>query len=213
MIPGPLAIIGGTGHLGLGLTRRLAGKGIGIFIGSRDRVKAQRAAAEIGSPAVRGLANVEAAAAALVIVIAVPFEAHRQTVSGIAGQTAGKVVIDTCVPLVFPGARVERPPAGSLAQEAAQLCPQAGVVAAFHTVSSGMLADLSRPLHGDVLLSGDDANAKETAAELIRAIGMRSVDAGGLEQAHTLEQLAGLLLSLNKRYRRPDLGITIAGLD
>ena len=72
---------------------------------------------------------------------------------------------------------------------------------------------MKRPAHGDVLLCGDDAGAKDAAAVLVRAIGMRPVDAGPLRSARVLEQLAVLLLGLNRRYRRHDLGITIAGLE
>lgn len=209
-----VALIGGTGRLGRGLGMRLARSGAAVFIGSRDAGKAAAAAASIAASGVRGATNAEAAGAAGVIVIAVPYQAHRQTVTDIAAGTAGKVVVDAAVPVIAGATlQVDRPAAGSLAEEAARLLPEARIVGGFHTVSAVMLSDLTRDPQGDVLLCGDDATAKEVAAQLVRAVGMRPVDAGGLAAAHTLEQLAGLLFGLNRRYRRRDLGIRITGLE
>jgi NADPH-dependent F420 reductase len=210
---GPTAIIGGTGRFGMALARRLARAGINIIVGSRDPRKASAAAASLGTSA-RGLANSDAAAAGQVIVVAVPYAAHRATLEPLADRVTGKVVVDAAVPLVSGEGRtrVDRPAAGSLALEAAALLPGARVAAAFHTVSYGMLDNLTLSPYGDVLICADDAVARETAEELVRAVGMRPVDAGGLSHSHALEQIAGLLLVVNRRYRRHDLGIAIAGL-
>jgi len=210
---GPVAIIGGTGRLGMALAKRLARTGIPVIVGSRDPAKASSAAAKVG-PAARGLANSDAAAKSRVIVVTVPYAAHRATLESLASHVTGKVLIDTAVPLIIDGGvRVDRPTAGSLALEAAAVLAGARVAAAFHTVSSGMLDDLTRSPHGHVLVCADDAAAREVVEELVRAVGMRPVDAGGLSQSHALEEIAGLLLVVNRRYRRRDLGITIAGLD
>lgn len=215
--PGPVrfaervAIVGGTGRLGGGLARRLHQAGVDVVIGSRDPAKAAQVATALGLPAQRGRANRDAAAAAAVVIVTVPYEAHRVTLGAIAGAVSGKVVVDTTVP--FAAGTMVRPEAGSAAREAASLLPGGRVVAGFHTVSSAMLADLSRSLRGDVLLCGDDAAANDVVGGLVRTLGMRPVDAGGLASAAILEQLAGLLLTLNRRYKRKDLGIQIVGLD
>lgn len=196
----------------MALARRLSRAEVQVIIGSRDPAKAKSAAASLGEGA-RGLSNADAAAAGRVIVLSVPYAAHRVTVESLAAGAAGKVVIDTAVPFVTGEVQhVDLSPAGSLALETAALLPDAKVAAAFHTVSSVMLNDLERQPHGDVLICADDMDAKEAAEELVRAVGMRPVDAGGLSQSHALEQIAGLLLVVNRRYRRRDLGITIAGL-
>lgn len=209
-----VALIGGTGHMGIGLARRLAQAGMDVIIGSRDGTKARAVASSLGFASLRGRHNPEAAGTAEVIVLTVPYAAHRSTLLAIAGDTDGKVVVDTTVPLVRNSSlHVIRPPARSAAEEARELLPRARIVSGFHTVSADLLADLTRTLHGDVLLCGDDAGAKEIAAELVRAIRMRPVDVGALSQAHALEQLAGLLLALNRRHRRRDLGVQISGLD
>jgi len=208
-----VALVGGTGHLGVGLAARLAQAGIDVVIGSRTPEKAQQAAARLARDGVRGANNADAGRRADLIILTVPSAAHHATVQSLSEVIDGKVVVDTTVPLA-QGAplRLERPAAGSAAEEAQMLLRNSRVISAFHTVSASMLADLSRPLHGDVLLCGEDSAAKASVEELIRAIKMRPVDAGGLALAHTLEQLALLVLILNRRYRRGDLGIAVAGL-
>ena len=221
-----VAIIGGTGRLGLGLARRLQAAAVEVVIGSRDPARAETVAQSIGLPAQVGRSNVEAAGSAEVIIVTVPYDAHAQILSGIADATAGKVVVDTTVPFTDSALRLHsgrpersrtgaavRPEADSAAEQARRMLPGARVVAGFHTVSASMLADLARPPHGDVLLCGDDEDAKQVVVRLVRAIRMRPVDVGPLVQARILEQLALLLLSLNRRYKKRDLGIEIVGLD
>lgn len=207
-----IAIIGGTGRLGLGLARRLRQAGVDVLIGSRDLGRARAAAEAAGLPAGQGRLNAEAAGAADLVIVTVPFDGHEATMRALAPGLAGKVVLETTVPYDRRSRAVILPDGISAAERAQRLLPHSRVVAGFHTVSAAMLADLGRPLHGDVLLCGDDAPAREAAAAIVRAIGMRPVEAGGLAAARTLEQLAGLLLGLNRRYRLDDLGITIAGL-
>jgi len=207
-----VAIIGGSGHLGLGLARRLHGAGVDVMVGSRDAARAQAAAQSIGLSSDAGRLNVDAARWATVIVVTVPYEAHRQTLESIAPVVSDKIVVDTTVRLSRSGER-PTPAHGSAAEEARELLPTAHVVAGFHTVSAAMLADPAQRLHGHVLLCGDDPSGKERVAEMIRLLGMRAVDTGKLGQAGILELLAGLLLAINRRYKRRDLGIEIAGLD
>jgi NADPH-dependent F420 reductase len=207
-----VAIVGGTGRLGLALAKRLHASAVYVVLGSRDPARAIMAARSIGLPAPAGLANVDATVVADVIIVTVPFHAHAQILSAIAAGATGKIVVDTTVPLARSGP-VHRPDSASAAEEARALVPTARLVAGFHTVSALMLANLSTPPRGDVLLCGDDPGAKEAVAGLVRRIGMRPVDAGPLSQARVLEQLAGLLLILNRQYKKRDLGIQIVGLD
>src|SRR5690606_14741024 len=116
-----VAIIGGTGELGLGLARRWAAAGLEVIIGSRDAARAQEAAAATagltGSTAVAGRGNAQAAGGAEVVVIAVPAGAQAAVVEEIAPAAAGKIVLDATVPLA-PGdpTRLDPPPEGSAAQ-------------------------------------------------------------------------------------------------
>lgn len=216
-----IAILGGTGNLGRGLALRLAAAGYEVVIGSRDAARAAGAAASlvqaaIGAaaelvPRITGAANADAARPAEIVVIAVPLEGHAALVKSLSGVLDGKIVVDATVP-VGEGHACTPPANGSAAAETQVLAPGARVVAAFHTVSARLLADLSRPLDQDVLVCGDDPDARARVTALADAIGARGVDAGGLEAAAVLEALAVLLIGLNIRYRRRDLGVRIARL-
>ena len=212
-VPGPVAIVGGTGRLGLGLARRLHRAGVSVFIGSRDAARAESVVETAGLGAGAGRSNIDVVRDAAVIVIAVPYEGHEATLRLLAPHLSGKPVLETTVPYDKATRSAHQPEGFSAAEHAQQLAPESHVVAAFHTVSSVMLADPDRPPHGDVLFCGDDGGAKETAEALIRTLGMRAVDAGPLSSARALEQLGVLLIRLDRRYKRKDLGITIAGLE
>jgi len=212
-LDGPVAVVGGTGRLGLALARRWHRAGLPVLIGSRDAARAERAAEQGGLGSAAGRANAAAVREARVIVIAVPYEGHEAILRALAPDLAGKPVVETTVPYDRAARAVHHPDGFSAAERAQHLAPDAKLVAAFHTVSAPMLADLERSPHGDVLFCGDDRGAKDIAAGLIRSAGMRAVDAGPLRNARVLEQLAVLLFGLNRRYKRPDLGITVAGLE
>ena len=210
---GPVAIVGGTGHLGLPLARRLHRAGARVLIGSRDGSRAERAAEDAGLGRAAGRENAVAVREATLVVIAVPYEGHESMLRSLAPDLAGKPVLETTVPYDRATRTAHHPGGLSAAERAQQLAPGARIVAGLHTLSAAMLADLDRPVHGDALLCGDDSEAKEMATALVRAIGMRPVDAGPLRNARLLEQLAVLLMGLNRRYKRKDLGITVAGLE
>lgn len=217
-----IAVIGGTGPQGKGLAYRWAKHGHEVVIGSRAAEKAVPVAEEIaarvndegGSPAVTGAANAEAAAAADVVVLAVPYDGHDELVASLADQLAGKVVVSCVNPLGFDkqgpyGLDVER----SAAESAAALVPTATVVGAFHHVSAVSLwSDADYLDHEDVLVCADDAEAKDVVRELARAVTSRvGVDAGALRLARQLEPLTAVLISINKAYKTRS-GIAISGL-
>ncbi len=216
-----IAIIGGTGHQGLGLALRWAAAGVPVAIGSRSLERARAAAAQVqGAPQVRaaergsveGMENLEAARAADVVVLAVPASAHQDTLATIAPAVSGKIVVDVTVPLEENPSYAVQLPEGSAA-EAAQhfLGPEVRVVAAFHTVPAALLQDLARPIDCDVLVCGDDRAAKARVIELAAAFGARALDVGALRQAHTLERITALLIGLGRRTRRHELGVRITG--
>jgi NADPH-dependent F420 reductase len=216
-----VAVIGGTGHLGLGLAARWARAGRRVIIGSRQAMKASAAAQEaralVGGDAtdaaISGALNREAAAAAEIIVLTIPFAAQAAILADVRPAVAGKVVVDTTVPLrQYAPPLLEEIPAGSAAAQAQALLPEARVVAAFHTVSQTVVRRVREPLEGDVLICGDDAEAKAVVAALVADLGARSLDAGDLSQAATLERLAALVIGLNQRYRRRAIGVRFTGI-
>ena len=127
-----VGVLGGTGDQGRGLAYRLASAGNPVIIGSRHAERAQAAADELGGGAIRGLANADVAREADVVIVAVPYEGHRDLLAALAGPLAGKIVIDCVNPLGFDhrGAYPLPVPEGSAAQQAAAVLPGSVVVGA-----------------------------------------------------------------------------------
>lgn len=213
-----LAIVGGTGALGGGLARRWAAKGYPVVIGSRSAEKAEAAAraleAEGLAGSLRGLDNAGAAAAGDIVVVTVPYGAHQATLADIKASVAGKIVIDTTVPLTPPKvARAQLPPAGSAAQAAQDfLGEETQVVSALHNVAAHKLA-AGAEIDCDVLVCGDQAVTREMVILLIEALGLRGLHAGPLANSAAAEALTSVLIGINKRYKVDGAGIRITGLD
>jgi NADPH-dependent F420 reductase len=207
-----IGILGGTGAHGRGLARRFAQAGHQVVIGSRRAERAQAVAASY--PGVRGGSNAEAAAADLVVV-AVPYEGHAELLGSLATELAGKIVVDCVNPLGFDkqGAFPLRVPAGSAAEEAQQMLPDSTVIGAFHHLSAIRLDDPeTHQLDDDVLVLGEDRVAVRTVCELAGAIpGARGVYAGRLRNAGQVEALAANLIAINRRYKA-HAGIKITDL-
>jgi len=214
-----IAVIGGTGPQGKGLAYRFAKHGHKVVLGSRSSERAEAAAAEIRervpSGEVSGAGNVDAAAAAEVVLLAVPYDGHDELVDDLAPVLEGRTVISCVNPLGFDkqgpyGLDVQ---GGSAAESAARIVPGATVVGAFHHVSAVTLwGDAEYLDHEDVLVCGDDEDAKQVAIELARTVtGRDGVDAGRLRLARQLEPLTAVLISINKRYKTRS-GIAISGI-
>jgi NADPH-dependent F420 reductase len=209
-----VAIVGGTGNLGGALAVRLGAPGVKIIIGSRDAEKAKKAV-ETLKPNLRageivGTTNRDAVKDADFVVIAVPYEGHAQMVSDLKGQLAGKIVIDTVVPL--NKGRPFVPAAGSALQEAQQLLgDEAPVIGALHNISALDLGELDSPL-GDVLVCGDNAAAKQRIIEIVQHIGATAYDGGPASNAYVIEGLTGVIIYLNRKYKSKHGSIKIAGI-
>ena len=205
-----LAFLGGTGDQGRGLARRYALAGHPVLIGSRSVERAETAASELlsGLPAgadVRGATNLDAARAADLVVVAVPWEGHGALLADVAEALAGKIVIDCVNPLGFDaqGCFVLPVDEGSAAEQAAEILPESRVVAAFHHVSAVLLLDPSvDTLDTDVMVLGDDRDATDTVQALVDEIpGMRGIYAGRLRNARQVEALTANLIAMNRRYK------------
>lgn len=211
-----IAIIGGTGDLGGGLAWRWARAGYPIVIGSRSAEKGAAAAAELSASlpaaAVTGTGNAEAARAGDVVVVTVPFAHQTPTLEAIAGECGGKIVVDTTVPLIPPKvARVQLPPAGCAALIAQRLLGEGTrVVSAFHNVGAQHLRE-DHEVDCDVLVFGDDLEARAEVARLVEAAGMLAWEAGPLANSAAAEALTSVLIGINKRYGIPGAGVRITG--
>jgi NADPH-dependent F420 reductase len=201
-----IGVLGGTGDQGRGLARRLAIAGLTVIIGSRDAERAAAAAASLGGDLrVTGAANEDAARYADVVIVAVPWEGHRDLLASLAGTLAGKVVVDCVNPLGFDarGAYPLPVPEGSAAQQAAAVLPDSTVVGAFHHVSAVLLLDPDvDALDLDILVLGDDRKATDLVQALAGLLpGARGVYAGRLRNCGQVEALTANLVSVNRRYK------------
>lgn len=213
-----LAILGGTGALGSGMVRRWAQAGYPVIIGSRSAEKASEAAlgyqSGAGAPPVRGADTVSAARDADIVVVVVPFSSHADTLAEIRDVVQGKIVIDAVVPLVPPKVAVAQLPQEGSASMIAQTMLGDGVrvVAAFHNVGAAKLA-AEGPVECDVLICGNDKEAREATVVLTQDAGLRGVEAGPLPNSVAVEALTSILIGINRRYKVDCAGIRITGLD
>jgi NADPH-dependent F420 reductase len=201
-----IGVLGGTGDQGRGLARRLAMAGQKVIIGSRDAGRAAAAAASVASAGeVTGASNEETAATADVVVVAVPWEGHRELLASLAGPLTGKIVIDCVNPLGFDkrGAYPIPVPEGSAAQQAAEVLPGSTVVGAFHHVSAVLLLDPDvTDLNLDVLVLGDSREATDLVQALADLLpGVHGIYAGRLRNCGQIEALTANLVSVNRRYK------------
>ena len=209
---GPIiAVIGGTGKLGAALARRLAKAGSRVVIGSRSAENAQRIAAELGF-GLEGLSNAAAAARADLIIVTVPFAAQEATLAEIAPHAAEKIVVDTTVPLMPPKVmRVQLPPEGSAALRAQSLLgDRVKLVSAFHNVAAHKLMT-DEDIDCDVLVFGDDRDARAAVIALAEAAGLRGLHGGALANSAAAEAMTSVLIFMNKCYRVDGAGLRITG--
>jgi NADPH-dependent F420 reductase len=206
-----IALVGGTGKLGSAIARRLGKAGRQVLIGSRSVDSAARKAAELGF-GLTGLTNVEAAKMAGIVIVTVPYSAQESTFAEIAPYVAGKIVVDTTVPLLPPKVmRVQLPAEGSAAQRAQKLLgSRATVVSAFHNVAAHKLAT-DQQIDCDVLVFGDDKNARAEVVVLIKSIGLRGIHGGALANSAAAEAMTSVLIFINRTYQVDGAGVLITG--
>jgi hypothetical protein len=214
-----IAVLGGTGKEGSGLSMRWALNGYKVIIGSRDAARAQEKVAEfnaqIGGDYLTGMANEDAAKAADIVVVSVPYDAQKSTLESVKSHLSGKIVVDVTVPLKQPQVRTVHVPDGKAAALEARALLGDGVrlVSAFQNVSAEKLKDPEMQVDCDVLVCSDDVEAKAEVIRLVEAAGMRGIDAGPLENAVAAEALTPVLLYINKTYKIKGSGIRITGID
>lgn len=213
-----IAILGGTGKEGKGLAYRWAKAGYRILIGSRQEEKALAVAGELrgmldSSEQIEGMTNELAAGQADLVVITVPYAAHKAMCEQMREYVQGKIVIDVTVPLVPPKVtRVQMPAAGSATQEAQQIFGDGvQVIAAFQNISYEHL------LHGeesncDVLVCGGNKASRQVALKLVNAAGLVGWDAGVIENSVVVEGMTSILIGLNKQFGIQSAGIRITGI-
>jgi NADPH-dependent F420 reductase len=205
-----IAVLGGTGPQGRGLARRFAAAGLRVVIGSRSPERAQATAEVIasggaGATTVTGAGNADAARQGDIVIVAVPWEGHRDLLFQLAPSLDGKVVVDCVNPVGFDkkGSYPLDVEEGSAAQQAEAMLPGSHVVAAFHHVSAVVLEDPQvESVDTDVMVLGDSREATDLIQALAGRIpGMRGIYAGRLRNARQVEALTCNLISVNRRYK------------
>lgn len=206
-----IAVVGGTGKLGAALARRWAKAGLKVIIGSRSADSASTAAATLGF-GLMGTTNAEAARQAGIIVVTVPFAAQEATLAEIAPHTAGKIVVDTTVPLMPPKVmQVQLPAEGSAAVRAQKLLGEDAIlVSAFHNVAAHKLAT-DEAIACDVLVFGNAKAARGEVVALAKHAGLRGLHGGALVNSAAAEALTSILIFMNKTYQVDGAGIQITG--
>jgi predicted dinucleotide-binding enzyme len=183
----------GTGNMARGIGSRALAGGHNLTVVGKDSESAQAVAADIGDDGSVTTAVTGEPLEGDAIVLAVYYPDARGAVEQHADQLAGKVVVDITNPVDENLDGLVVPADGSATQELAGLAPDARFVKAFNTTFAGTLAAGEVSGHKlDVLIAGDDDEAKATVAELARDGGLNPIDAGPQKRARELEAL-GLL--------------------
>ncbi|MDO9044345.1 MAG: NADPH-dependent F420 reductase [Methanobacteriaceae archaeon] len=221
-----VAIIGGTGDQGFGLALRFANSGEKVLLGSRDIKKAENSVNIIHNmlkgeelDCIQGMTNQDAAAQGDIVILTVPLQAQKITLSSIKDYLEGKILVDATVPLeTCVGGKSTRYIdlwEGSAAERTAEILKDKNtiVVSAFNNVSSASLTNIKEDVKCDCLISGDDSESKAVVMELAEKIpGVKAIDCGPLENARIVEKITPLLINLNIRNKTRLAGIRITGL-
>jgi hypothetical protein len=212
-----IALLGGTGHLGIGLAIRFAILGHEVIVGSRRLEKAQMKAEEynnilksLGEKArIKGLANEDAASEAEISIFTIPWEHAFSTAEFLKEALKEKIVVSPLVPMEKRGNAFyyTKLPEGSAAERLASIL-ESRVVSAYHTIPAEKFARFNESFEWDVAVCGDDERAKKIVIELTNQIdGLRAYDAGPLAVSSMIESITPLLINIMVRNKLKDLGV------
>jgi len=192
----------GAGNMGRGIgTRAVAGGHSVTFVDANPEI-AEKAAAEVKASTGNG---VKVSTAALgdvrlgdIVVLAVWYGTNIDIAKQLGSKLAGKVVVDIANPLNSTYDGLATAPDSSSAEDLARaIASGAKVVKAFNTTFAGTLVTgkvAGQPL--DVFIAGDDADAKDKVAQLVKDGGMRAIDTGPLHRARQIEAMQLLQIVL-----------------
>lgn len=213
-----IAILGGTGSIGEGFALRWAGKHE-ILVCSREIDRAVNAADEytdillfrgMECCGIMGCGNETAIQEADVVVLSVPYKGVISLLKHLNPYFNDQIVISLVVPMTKNKWFKYTPPVqGSAALEIQEILPKSvKVVSSYHNLSARKLDKLDLILDYDVVVCGDDDNAKQTVMELTREIkSLRPLDGGGLSSSYMIESLTPFLINLAIRNKLSDLGV------
>jgi NADPH-dependent F420 reductase len=190
-----IAIIG-AGNVGRALATSFSRAGHTVTVASRDPEDAGAVAS--ATRARVATSNTAAAAAAQIVVLAIPFSSAETVAAEIREAVAGKIVVDATNRMAFGPTGPTIDAGESNAERFAALLPEARIVKAFNTLFASNQSDpIADGVQLDGFVAADDAAAKSTILELVGSMGLNPVDVGPLPRAQQLEQLAFLNIALN----------------
>lgn len=213
-----LAIIGGTGVQGQALAARFAKAGVPVLIGSRDAQRGASSAQELnmrlGMDSIQGMSNRDAAQAADVILLSVPYAGMEPILQDLKGVTQGKIVINIASSLdPERKTRARVPKDGSITAEIQSFFGEGTrVVAALQHISPEKLESEESNIDSDVLVCGGDREARERVIALIQQAGMDAFDAGVLANAVAIETFTAVLIAINVKYKVKGAGIRLTSV-
>lgn len=208
-----IALLGGTGDIAEGLVLRWSKAGHDILIGSRSDEKAKGIASEytetlskLGIKSnIQGMPNADAARRAEVVIISIPPEYAASTVAQIRDSFTNQIVVTPVVSMVKKGKvfMYSPPPQGSCALEIKEALPEGTrLVSAYHNLPAKELSKIDQDLDYDVVICGDDEEAKAVVKRLTEDMpNLRVLDAGPLEVSMMIEAITPLIVNLNMRYK------------
>ncbi len=208
-----IAILGGTGALGLGLASRWIRSGHEVLIGSRTIESAKSACEKLNINEDQGMLNVDAANQAEIASLTVPFSFQLDILSEVKDVLSGKILIDGTVPLVPPKVmRVQLPEEGCAAIRAQTLLGDSvQVISAFQNISAELL-QTDAEIDCDVLVCGDKRDSREQVIALVNDAGLTGWHAGPLCNSAAAEALTSVLIAINKNHTIKHSGIKITGV-
>lgn len=213
-----IAILGGTGSIGEGFALRWAANHE-IIICSRDIDRALKSAGDYSDTllsrgmlccGINGCDNETAIKDVDVVILSVPYSGVVSLLEDLRPYFKDQIVISLVVPMKKNDWLYYAPPVqGSAALEIQEILPgSVRVVSAYHNISAKKLADIDRKLDYDVVICGDDEDAKKTVMELTKEIkDLRPLDGGGLSCSFMLESMTPFLINIAIRNGLKDLGV------
>ena len=210
-----IALLGGTGDIAEGLVLRWSKAGHEIIVGSRNEEKAQTITEEYKEKLasldiegqISGMANADAAKAAEVVIISIPPEYAASTIESIKDSFTDQIVV---TPVVSMERHEDKsfvynpPPHGSSALEIKEVLPEtARLVSAYHNLPAKELSKVEEDLDYDVVICGDDEEAKAVVTKLTEDMPtMRVLDAGPLKLSPMIEAITPLIVNLNVKHKK-----------
>jgi NADPH-dependent F420 reductase len=204
-----IGILGATGPAGSGLAARLADAGHEVLFGSRAVDKAKQHVADLSAKWGDRVASLHPcdnawACDAPIVILAVSADSAIPTVHEHAERLHGKIVVSMANNLVKHGNEFNAvlPPHGSVAAEIQALLWRSYVVTAFHLVPAAEFAELDHTMESDVVVLGDQDDARAALMEITSSIpNLRALDGGSLRNAVGMETFAAVLLTVNIRHK------------